>query len=74
MRTILTTLGLTLLMHSAGMAAEPGSDAKTVRSFLDAHCIRCHGKEDPEGKVSLHALAFESKAPKDLEIWKLVYE
>jgi hypothetical protein len=61
-------------MHSAVMAAEPGADAKTVRSFLNAHCVRCHGKEDPEGKVSLHALAFDSKAPKDLEAWKLVYE
>ena len=65
MKSILTELGLTLLltllMHSAGMGAGPGADVKTVRSFLNEHCVRCHGKEDPEGKVSLHALALDSR-------------
>ena len=70
-------LALMLLVAIVGepcRAAEPGADAKAVRSFLDAHCVRCHGKEDPEGKVSLHALAFDSKAPQDVETWKRVYE
>ena len=74
MRAIIATLALTLLMLSEAAAVEPGADAKAVRSFLDAHCIDCHGKKDPEGKVSLHALAFDSKAPQDIETWKLVYE
>jgi len=77
LKQYLPCLALTLLAAIGGVpcrAAEPGADAKTVRSFLDAHCVRCHGKEDPEGKVSLHALAFDSKAPQDLETWNRVYE
>jgi hypothetical protein len=74
MKTILTILSLTLLLHSAVMAAEPGADAKSVRSFLDAHCIDCHGQEDPEGKLSLHAVSLDSKSSQDLETWKRVYE
>lgn len=74
MKSILAALGLTLLMHSAGMGAGPGADVKTVRSFLNEHCVRCHGKEDPEGKVALHALALDSKDPRDLETWKRIYE
>jgi len=74
MKTALTTLGLTLLMHSAVLAAEPVADAKSVRSFLDAHCVRCHGQKGPEGNVSLSILSLDSKATGDVEIWKRVYE
>jgi hypothetical protein len=74
MKTILTTLSLTLLLHSAVMAAERGADAKSVRSFLNAHCIDCHGQQKPEGKLSLHAVSLDSKSPQDLETWKRVYE
>jgi len=74
MKMILTTLSLTLLIHSAVLAAEPGADAKTVRSFLDKHCVDCHGAKEPEAKVSLHSLSLDSKAPQDLETWKRVYE
>ncbi len=74
MKTILTTLGLALLTHPAVAAAEPAADAKSVRSFLDAHCVRCHGKKAPEGNVSLSTLSLDSKAPRDVETWKRVYE
>ncbi len=74
MRAIIATLALTLLMISEAAAVEPGADAKAVRLFLDAHCVRCHGKAEPEGKVSLHALSLDSKAPQDIEVWKRVYE
>ena len=74
MKTIITSLSLTLLLHSAVMAADPSDDAKAVRSFLDAHCVRCHGENKPKGKVSLHALSLDSKAPQDIETWKRVYE
>ncbi|MBM3972330.1 MAG: hypothetical protein FJ302_21090, partial [Planctomycetes bacterium] len=77
LKQYLPCLALTLLAAIGGVpcrAAEPGADAKTVRSFLDAHCVRCHGKEDPEGKVSLHILSLDSKAPQDLETWNRVYE
>ncbi|MFT5041120.1 MAG: hypothetical protein ACI8TX_002092 [Hyphomicrobiaceae bacterium] len=74
MKTTLTTLGLALWMLSEATAAEPGVAAKSVRAFLDAHCVDCHGKQDPEGNVSLPALSFDSKAPQDIETWKRIYE
>ena len=55
-------------------AAGPGADAKSVIAFVDAHCMRCHGKEDPEGDLSLHTLSPDPKSPKDIEIWKKIFE
>ena len=74
MKRTLTTLCLTLLMLSEATAAEPGVDAKSVRSFFNAHCIDCHGKKDPEGNVSLHALSADPKTPLEIETWKKIYE
>ena len=74
MRAIIATLGLAMLVGSEALASEPSADAKYVRAFLDTHCIRCHGKEDPEGEISLHTLSPDPKSPKEIEIWKKIYE
>ena len=74
MRAIIATLALTLLMLSEAAAVEPGADAKAARSFLDAHCIRCHGEKKPKGDVSLHALPANPMTPAEIETWKKVYE
>lgn len=74
MKGTLAAVGLALVTASAVAAAEPTDAATTVRSLLDAHCTDCHGSKDPEGRVSLEALAFGSKAPRDIETWKRVYE
>jgi hypothetical protein len=36
--------------------------------------MRCHGKEDPEGDLSLHTLSPDPKSPKEIEIWKKIFE
>ena len=74
MKTTLATLILTLSMFSAATAAGSGADGKSVIAFVDAHCMRCHGKEDPEGEISLHTLSPDPKSPKEIEIWKKIYE
>ena len=74
MKTTLATLILTLSMFSAATAAGSGADGKSVIAFVDAHCMRCHGKEDPEGDLSLHTLSPDPKSPKDIEIWKKIFE
>jgi len=74
MRAIIVTLALTLLMLSEATAVEPGVDAKAARSFLDTHCIRCHGEKKPKGDVSLHALPANPMTPAEIETWKKVYE
>ncbi len=74
MKTTLATLILTLSIFSAATAAGPGADGKSVIAFVDAHCMRCHGKEDPEGDLSLHTLSPDPKSPKEIEIWKKIFE
>ena len=63
---------LLLVAHAA--AAEPGRDPMALRSFLDTHCVGCHGAKDPEGNVSLHALTVPTKGALDLGLWGRVYE
>ena len=77
LKQYLLCVALTLLAAIVGApcrAGEPGANAKVARSFLDAHCVRCHGKKNTEGNVSLLALPADPKTPKDIEIWKRVYE
>ena len=77
LKQYLLCVALMLLVAIVGepcRAGEPGTDAKAARSFLIAHCVRCHGKKNPEGNVSLLALPADPKTPKDIEIWKRVYE
>jgi hypothetical protein len=72
-----SSIALTLLVAFVGVhcrAAEPDGDAKAANSFLAAHCVRCHGKKNPEGNVSLLNLSADSKTTQDIEIWKRVYE
>jgi hypothetical protein len=74
MKAYFTILGLTLLLLSDAAAADATVDSKVASSFLDAHCVRCHGKKNPEGNVSLRDLPADPKTPKDIETWKRVYE
>ncbi len=75
MKLSITLLSIGLSMVTAVAAsAQPADDAKSVRAFLDAHCIRCHGKKNPEGDVSLNAISLDSKQPRDIETWRWVYD
>jgi len=55
-------------------ASEAVADGTFVRSFLDTHCIRCHGEKKSKGDVTLHKLSTDSKAATDLSVWKKVFE
>ena len=64
-------------------ADEPGSprtdaiDARfrsEVRPFLEAFCIGCHGKDDPEGDLDLASFTSAEAVAKDLPRWELVLE
>ena len=55
-------------------ASEAVADGTFVRSFLDTHCIRCHGEKKSKGDVTLHKLSTASKAATDLSVWKKVFE
>ena len=74
MKTTFSILGLALFAFSEAAAADAIADAKVARSFLDTHCVRCHGKKSPEGDVSLRELSPNPTTPMDIEIWKRVHE
>ena len=72
--SVIISMMLFAIVGQPCRAVDSSTDAKAVRSFLDAHCVRCHGEKNQEGKVSLHTLSLDSKAPQDLETWKRVYD
>lgn len=45
-----------------------------VQPFLVKHCTDCHGKEDPEAKLSLDAIDGNIPTGRDIETWKRVAE
>jgi len=69
----LLAIGLSMLSASSA-GAQPADDVRAVRSFLDQHCRRCHGKKNPEANVSLDAISLDSKQPRDIETWRRVYD
>ena len=55
------TLSAGMLSAASGETFTPGQTvdkdfAGFAKGFLKAHCVDCHGKTDPEGKLSLHDL------------------
>ena len=54
--------------------ANEGDDAKFVRAFLDAHCIRCHGEQEPKADFALHHLSVAAIEPFNLAPWQRVLE
>lgn len=90
MRWLLTALSGLLLMcaghqsvadNPAG-AASKGAEAdvvdaqfhERVRPFLATYCVKCHGKESPEGDLDLSAFVTADAVAKDLARWELVLE
>ena len=45
---------------------------KTIKPLLTRYCIDCHGKEEPEGELSLATFTDEASAKKDAKTWEKV--
>lgn len=75
---LITPQFLLALLFAAGTVRAEGAPAvqeqfKTlVAPFFKTHCIRCHGEEKNEGKVSLDKLTAELTNEHDLELWQLI--
>jgi cytochrome c553 len=71
---ILAALSLLGFAQTAANAANPVGDGTHLRSFLDAHCVRCHGEKKQKGDVTLHNLSAKPKGAAELDLWKRIYE
>jgi mono/diheme cytochrome c family protein len=71
---ILAALSLLGFAQTAANAANPVGDGTHLRSFLDAHCVRCHGEKKQKGDVALHNLSTKPKGAAELDLWKRIYE
>ena len=47
---------------------------REIRPILDAHCLKCHGKEKPKGGVDLARFTKLSDVVADLKAWRVVGE
>ena len=56
--------------YTPGQTVDRDFDA-FARTFLDTHCIDCHGESDPEGGLSLHELGPVDEV--NAAIWKSVW-
>ena len=48
--------------------------AKTIRPFLDAHCLRCHGPQDAKSGFRVDELSVDFHADKAADRWKEVMD
>ncbi len=56
--------------YTPGKAVDRNFDS-FARTFLDTHCIDCHGESDPEGALSLHELGPVDEV--NAAVWKSVW-
>jgi mono/diheme cytochrome c family protein len=48
--------------------------SRTVRPFVDAYCVSCHGKENPEAQFDLSSFSTTAAVAQDHAHWALVIE
>ena len=48
--------------------------AKTLRPFLDQHCVGCHGGGTKKGGLDLENLRIDLAGPKNFETWVKVHD
>lgn len=77
-RMHLVPLAIGLAVVQPCPAEQPADRAaaysRHVKPLIEAHCVRCHGADDPEGGISLHNLRTAGAAPAELTTWKKVFE
>jgi hypothetical protein len=87
--TLLLTAGGGLLLALAGPRTGADGPARgpeaaaapvaarfreTVRPFLEAYCLDCHGKDKPKGDLDLSGFTTAEAVARDLARWELVLE
>jgi hypothetical protein len=71
----LTTLGLLLLFACAGDSADAADEFDSqVKPFIQKYCSDCHGADEPEGDISLHAISGDLSKGGAVKSWEKVYE
>ena len=78
MKTAVTTIAALMVMAvwTGSLSAQnSGTEFRELaQPFLAKHCTDCHGKDDPEATLSLHAIDGNVPTGPDIETWKLVAE
>ena len=66
------TLSTLLCFTASVSAAEPSAFQKTVRPFLEQHCVKCHGAEKQKGEVRLDEMVGDMS--REAELWSVVLD
>jgi mono/diheme cytochrome c family protein len=72
----LVTVSAVTLLAASTCSAESARSAPmaSLRTFLDAHCIRCHGPDLKKGGLDLEALALDCNIPAVFDKWLKVHD
>lgn len=82
-KSSIVAAGLMVALAQLGALQARGQDAadatergfrESVRPFLDAYCLRCHGAEKPKGDLDLSVFPDAKAVAGDLARWELVLE
>lgn len=60
---------LACLSHAPAQDPAPGSDGAPLTAFVERHCARCHGGDEPEAGLDLVRLAAQPPRPDDAADW-----
>ncbi len=73
MKTTLAICLVALFATSSGFSAETLDEAGFT-TFLEQHCVECHGPEKQKGDLRLDELPLSELTPQQLEHWQLAVE
>ena len=64
---------VTLLATTGILAPSAAEEGKSTLTFLQEHCVACHGEKKQKGKFALHDID-PNPAGKDVERWEKILE
>jgi len=70
----ISIFGILFLFVCANASADPANDFNTlVKPFVQKYCADCHGADEPEGDVSLHAITSKMSDAATARSWEKVF-
>jgi mono/diheme cytochrome c family protein len=73
-RSFLLLLAAGLLLPASTLRAADGFPARTLRPFLDAHCLGCHDADTKKGGLDLEKLSTDFGDPAAFDAWVKVHD
>ncbi len=70
--TLCVAVNVAVVAEDPPPTSDSPNFSQSIRPFLQAHCIRCHGDDEPEGGLALDTYRESARIQSDYETWEKI--